>query len=230
MNARIIFSMIAAAGMLLATTGMSAQEVATKKDYRKIEKHEKFLNKQVKDRAIRDARKEARKLEKQGYKAPVGKLPIDKQHEKAWQCQYEMDSNGYPFYFIATARTTGSNYSAAQMQAVNLAKLDLAGQIQTRVNQLVEAKVANDEISAEEAVSINSFVSASKNVISNTLGRVLILVEIYRVNENGNNEVQVTLGYNSKLATQEAIKAVQKSMGEEAGELMDELDSLLGIE
>ena len=230
MNARIIFSMIAAAGMLLATTGMSAQEVATKKDYRKIEKHEKFLNKQVKDRAIRDARKEARKLEKQGYKAPVGKLPIDKQLEKAWQCQYEMDSNGYPFYFIATARTTGSNYSAAQMQAVNLAKLDLAGQIQTRVNQLVEAKVANDEISAEEAVSINSFVSASKNVISNSLGRVLILVEIYRVNENGNNEVQVTLGYNSKLATQEAIKAVQKSMGEEAGELMDELDSLLGIE
>ena len=230
MNARIIFSMIATAGMLLATTGMSAQEVATKKDYRKIEKHEKFLNKQVKDRAIRDARKEARKLEKQGYKAPVGKLPIDKQLEKAWQCQYEMDSNGYPFYFIATARTTGSNYSAAQMQAVNLAKLDLAGQIQTRVNQLVEAKVANDEISAEEAVSINSFVSASKNVISNTLGRVLILVEIYRVNENGNNEVQVTLGYNSKLATQEAIKAVQKSMGEEAGELMDELDSLLGIE
>ena len=230
MNARIIFSMIAAAGMLLATTGMSAQEVATKKDYRKIEKHEKFLNKQVKDRAIRDARKEARKLEKQGYKAPVGKLPIDKQLEKAWQCQYEMDSNGYPFYFIATARTTGSNYSAAQMQAVNLAKLDLAGQIQTRVNQLVEAKVANDEIRAEEAVSINSFVSASKNVISNTLGRVLILVEIYRVNENGNNEVQVTLGYNSKLATQEAIKAVQKSMGEEAGELMDELDSLLGIE
>ena len=113
---------------------------------------------------------------------------------------------------------------------MNLAKLDLAGQIQTRVSQLIEAKVANDEISSEEAVSLNSFVSASKNVISNTLGRVLILVEIYRVAENGNNEVQVTLGYNSKLATQEAIKAVQKSMDEEAGELMDELDSLLGIE
>ena len=66
--------------------------------------------------------------------------------------------------------------------------------------------------------------------IGKDLVAFLILVEIYRVNENGNNEVQVTLGYNSKLATQEAIKAVQKSMGEEAGELMDELDSLLGIE
>ena len=123
----------------------------------------------------------------------------------------------------------GSNYSAAQMQAVNLAKLDLAGQIQTRVNQLIEAKVANDEISAESAASINSFVSASKNLISNTLGRVMILVEIYRVNEAGNNEVQVTLGYNSELATQEAIKAVQKSMTAEAGELMEELDGLLGL-
>ncbi len=229
MNVRIIISAIVSASLLLASTGVLAQDVATRKEYRKIERHERFLNRQVKDKAIRSARKEARKLAKQGYKAPVGKLPIDKQLEKAWQCQYEMDSNGYPFYFIATARTTGSNYSAAQMQAVNLAKLDLAGQIQTRVNQLIEAKVANDEISAESAASINSFVSASKNLISNTLGRVMILVEIYRVNEAGNNEVQVTLGYNSELATQEAIKAVQKSMTAEAGELMEELDGLLGL-
>lgn len=229
MNVRIIISAIVSASMLLASTGVLAQDVATRKEYREIERHERFLNRQVKDKAIRSARKEARKLAKQGYKAPVGKLPIDKQLEKAWQCQYEMDSNGYPFYFIATARTTGSNYSAAQMQAVNLAKLDLAGQIQTRVNQLIEAKVANDEISAESAASINSFVSASKNLISNTLGRVMILVEIYRVNEAGNNEVQVTLGYNSELATQEAIKAVQKSMTAEAGELMEELDGLLGL-
>lgn len=229
MNVRIIISAIVSASMLLASTGVLAQDVATRKEYRKIERHERFLNRQVKDKAIRSARKEARKLAKQGYKAPVGKLPIDKQLEKAWQCQYEMDSNGYPFYFIATARTTGSNYSAAQMQAVNLAKLDLAGQIQTRVNQLIEAKVANDEISAESAASINSFVSASKNLISNTLGRVMILVEIYRVNEAGNNVVQVTLGYNSELATQEAIKAVQKSMTAEAGELMEELDGLLGL-
>ena len=229
MNVRIIISAIVSASLLLASTGVLAQDIATRKEYRKIERHERFLNRQVKDKAIRSARKEARKLAKQGYKAPVGKLPIDKKLEKAWQCQYEMDSNGYPFYFIATARTTGSNYSAAQMQAVNLAKLDLAGQIQTRVNQLIEAKVANDEISAESAASINSFVSASKNLISNTLGRVMILVEIYRVNEAGNNEVQVTLGYNSELATQEAIKAVQKSMTAEAGELMEELDGLLGL-
>ena len=229
MNVRIIISAIVSASLLLASTGVLAQDIATRKEYRKIERHERFLNRQVKDKAIRSARKEARKLAKQGYKAPVGKLPIDKQLEKAWQCQYEMDSNGYPFYFIATARTTGSNYSAAQMQAVNLAKLDLAGQIQTRVNQLIEAKVANDEISDESAASINSFVSASKNLISNTLGRVMILVEIYRVNEAGNNEVQVTLGYNSELATQEAIKAVQKSMTAEAGELMEELDGLLGL-
>ena len=132
MNVRIIISAIVSASLLLASTGVLAQDVATRKEYRKIERHERFLNRQVKDKAIRSARKEARKLAKQGYKAPVGKLPIDKQLEKAWQCQYEMDSNGYPFYFIATARTTGSNYSAAQMQAVNLAKLDLAGQIQRR--------------------------------------------------------------------------------------------------
>lgn len=226
MKTNFIFSAVAAM-MLIAGASANAQEIATKKEYRQHERHENFLNKQIKEKAVKDARKEARKLEKQGYKAPVGKLPIEKQLEKAWQCQYEIDSDGYPFYFIATAKTTGSNYSAAQMQAVNLAKMDLAGQIQTRVNQLIEAKVANNEISSEEAASINSFVSASKSVISNTLGRVLILVEIYRVLDNKNNEIQVTLGYNSQLAMAEAIKAVQKTMGNDADRLMKELNSLI---
>lgn len=227
MKLNLIISAIATAAILLSGTGVSAQTLATKKEYRSYERHENFLNRQIKDKAVKQARKEAKKLRKQGYAAPVGKLPIEKQLEKSWQCQYEIDQNGYPFYFIATAKTVGSNYSAAQMQAVNLAKLDLAGQIQTRVNQLIETKVANNEISSGDAASLNSFVSASKSVISNTLGRVLILVEIYKVLENGNNEVQVTLGYNSELAMAEAIKAVQKTMGGDADRLMKELDSLI---
>lgn len=226
MKNRFIISILTVLAIMLGAAQADAQ-IPTRKERRNIEKYEKYLNKQVKEKSIRQARKEAKKLAKQGYKVPVGKLPMDKQLEKAWQLQYVVDENGYPFYFVASAKTIGSSYSATQMQAVNTAKLDLAGQIQTRVNQLIEAKVANNEISTEDAASLNSFVSASKSVISNTLGRVLILVEIYRTLENGNTEVQVTLGYNSDLATQEAIKAVQKTMGEDADHLMKQLDSLI---
>ena len=113
------------------------------------------------------------------------------------------------------------------MQATNTAKLDIAGQIQTQIASLVEAKIANNEISAADATSINSFVSASKSVINNTLGRVIKFVEIFRTLENGNVEAMVTLGYSTDIANKEAIRAMQKSLDNDADELMKKLDVLI---
>lgn len=229
MRMKLFFPIVLIAAICFGANSAVAQ-VATKKEHKQFEKHDKVLDKKIKEKAVKEARKEAKKLTKEGYKTPVGKLPMDKQLEKSWQVQYELDQNGYPYYFIATAKATGGNYTAAQMQAVNAAKLDLAGQIQTKVNQLIEAKVASNELDKQEAASINNIVSASKTVISNTLGRVLPLVEIYKTLENKNTEVMVTLGYNSDLAAAEAIKAVQKNLGEDAAGLMKQLDKLLNVE
>lgn len=45
----------------------------------------------------------------------------------------------------------GENYDAAKMQALELAKQNLAGQIQTEVTALVENTVANKQLSQEQA-------------------------------------------------------------------------------
>lgn len=225
MKTKILISLLALF-MAVFTLNVSAQ-VATKKEYKSFEKHDRFLNKQIKGKAIKDARKEAKRLKKEGFTTPVGKLPMDKQLEKSWQAQYELDKNGYPFYLIATSRAVGGNQSSATMQATNLAKLNLAGQIESRVSQLIEAKVASNELDKGEAASINSIVSASKTVISNTLGRVIPLVEIYRILPNNNTEVMVTLGYNTELAMQEALKAVKKDLSGEAGNLMQKLEKMM---
>lgn len=225
MKTRMIISAIAAAAMLFSMDANA--QVANKKEFRAVEQHEKMLNKQIKEKALKQARKEAKKLEKQGYKVPVGQLPLAKQLENSWQAQYEIDADGTPYYFMASATTIGSNYTSANMQSTNTAKLDIAGQIQTQIAALVEAKIANNEISANDAVAINSFVSASKSVINNTLGRVIKFVEIYRTLENGNIESMVTLGYNTEIATKEAVKAMQKSLDAEAEDLMKQLDILV---
>lgn len=225
MKTRMIISAIAAAAMLFSMDANA--QVANKKEFRAVEQHEKMLNKQIKEKALKQARKEAKKLEKQGYKVPVGQLPLAKQLENSWQAQYEIDAEGTPYYFMASATTIGSNYTSANMQSTNTAKLDIAGQIQTQIAALVEAKIANNEISANDAVAINSFVSASKSVINNTLGRVIKFVEIYRTLENGNIESMVTLGYNTEIATKEAVKAMQKSLDAEAEDLMKQLDILV---
>lgn len=225
MKVRLIISAIAAAAVLFSIEANA--QVATKKEYKALNKQEKVLNKEIQEKAIKDARKEARRLEKEGYKVPVGKLPLAKQIEDSWQAQVTTDAEGVPYYFMATSSTIGSNFTAASMQATNTAKLDIAGQIQTQIASVIEQKIANNEISADNAVAVNSFVSASKSVINNTLGRVIKFVEIYRTLENGNIEAMVTLGYNTEIAQKEAIKAMQKTLDSDAEELMKELDALL---
>lgn len=75
---------------LMLSVNTFAQEKATKKDYKTMAKQEKVLNNELKKKALKDARKEAKKLTKEGFKTPIGKLPLDKQIENAWQKQAEM--------------------------------------------------------------------------------------------------------------------------------------------
>ena len=211
---------------MLVTVSVFAQERATGKDYKELKKNEKVLDKELQKKAIKAARKEAKKLAKEGFKTPVGKLPLDKQLETAWEKQAELDMDGNPYWYIASSRAIGGNQSSAALQATNAAKIDLAGQIQTKVSQLIEAKVANDDMGQEEAASLSSVVAASKSVISATLGRTIPLVEVYRTLENKNVEVMVTLGYSMQAANQAAISAIRKELAGKSEELAKELDKL----
>lgn len=224
---KLIVSIFTAVMMMIAAVDASAQ-VASNQQRKQIQKHEKVLNKAMKKKAVKAARKEAKSLKKQGYMTLLGQLPLDKQLENSWQASYELDVQGYPYYIMSTQKATAANYTAAQLQAMNAAKTDIAGQIETRINQVIETKVTSNEFARNEANSLTSFVATSKNIISNTLGRVIKLVEIYREPKRTKVvEVQVTLAYNAEIATKEAINAIQKSVGAEDVELMKLLDELV---
>lgn len=225
MRKSLLFSIVAMFLMMISLNAF-AQEKATGKAYKNLQKQEKVLNKDIQKKAIKDARKQAKQLTKEGFRTPVGKLPLDKQIEAAWQKQAEMDTDGNPWWYIASSRAIGGNQSAASLQATNAAKLDLAGQIQTKVSQLIEAKVANDDLGQEEAASLSNIVAASKSMISATLGRTIPLVEVYRTLPNKNVEVQVTLGYSQQAATQTAIKAIRDDLAKKSEELAKKLDEL----
>ncbi len=206
--------------------GVQAQERATGKDYKDLKKQEKVLDKELRKKALKEARREAKQLEKEGFRTPVGKLPLAKQLENAWEKQAELDMEGNPFWYIASSRAVGGNQSSAVLQATNAAKIDLAGQIQTRVAQLIETKVANDDMGQEEAASLSSVVASSKSIISATLGRTIPLVEVYRTLENKNVEVMVTIGYSSQAANKAAVEAIRKELAGKSEELAQELDKL----
>lgn len=225
MKKTVFFSAVLAFVMMFAVAA-NAQKKATGKDYKNLKKTEKVLDKDIQKKAIKAARKEAKKLEKEGFRTPVGKIPLAKQIETAWEKQAELDMEGNPYWYIASQRVIGGNQTSAAMQATNAAKIDLAGQIQTRVSQLIEAKVANDDMGQEEAASLSSVVAASKSVISATLGRTIPLVEVYRTLENKNVEVMVTIGYSAQAANQAAVKAIREKLAGDSEKLAKELDKL----
>ena len=227
MKTKLIVSIFTAMMMMFVAVDASAQ-VATNKQRRQVAKHEQVLTKQMKKKAIKSARKEAKRLTKEGYTTFIGQLPLDKQLENSWQAAYEIDAYGNPYYIMSTQKAVASNFTAAQLQAMNAAKTDIAGQLETMINQVIETKVSSNEMGRNEANSLSTFVATSKNIVSNTLGRVIKLVEIYREPKRTKNvEVQVTVAYNAEIATREALKALKQSLTMEDVELMKELDKLI---
>ena len=225
MKRTLLIGALAAFGMIFSIS-MDAQEKASKKEFKDNQKYEKTLNKDLKQKAIKGARKEAKQLEKEGFKTLPGKLPIDKQLENSWQKQVEIDSDGNPYWYIASSRAVGGNQQAAAMQATSTAKVDLAGQIQTKVTQLIETKAANNDMGQEEAVSLTEVVGVSKSLISATLSRTIPLVEIYKTLPNKNVEMMVTLGYSMDAANKMAVKAIRDELAKKSEDLAKELDKL----
>ena len=129
---------------------------------------------------------------------------------------------------MGEAISIGENYDGAKMQALELAKQNLAGQIQTEITALIENSVANNQLEAEEAATVTKSVLASKNLISQSIGRTITVVEVYRTLTNKNKEVLVRIAYNSAMAKAAAKKAMREELEQSGNELHEKLDSLLG--
>lgn len=183
---------------------------------------------ELNEKASKAARKEAKSLKKDGWQTAPGALPLEKQLDKSYMMQMEFDEDMFPKYLMGEAMSIGSNYDAAKMQALELAKQNLAGQIQTEVTALIENTVANEQLDAEQAASVTRSVMASKNLISQSIGRTITVVEVYRTLKNKNKEVLVRIAYNSEMAKKAALKAVKEDLEKKGDELHNKLDELLG--
>lgn len=183
---------------------------------------------QLNERASKTARDEAKRLKKEGWQAAPGALPVEKQLDKSYLMQYEYDDEMYPKYIMGEGMSIGGNYDGAKMQALELAKQNLAGQIQTEVTALIENTVANEQMSAEDAATATRSISAGKNLISQSIGRTMVVVELYRTLQNKNKEVMVRIAYNGDMAKKLAKDAIRKQLAKEGEDMQKKLDELLG--
>ena len=219
---------------LMSLFVLGAASAQNSDDYKAFIKERKAVQKLVKqerdEKVSKEAKKMGKKYAKEGWKVTVGTLPLEKQLEKSFTMQYELDmNNSMPKYIRGEGKAISTSYDAAKMHAIADAKVVLAGNIQTEVAAIIEERLANHELGKEEAVAISNAVQVSKQVIVQSIGRVITVVECYRELKNKNYEVLVHIYYNGEMAAEAAKKAVREDLEKKGDKLAKELDELLGF-
>jgi hypothetical protein len=179
--------------------------------------------------AQKSIKKEVRQLKKDGWKVAPGNIAMDLQLSEAYSKALEKDEKGYEKFVSGEAMTVGETYDAALFQATNLAKLDLAAKIETEITELIDTKLGNKQLSQKQAASLAESVAASKNLVSQKLGRVIIPVKMYRDLENGNVEVRTIVYYSHDMAMDVLKQTMREDLEKKADDLSKQLDKILGF-
>jgi len=195
-----------------------------------LKKQDKEILKDLKDKAIKEAKKEAKKYKKAGYLVAPGSIPMEKMLEEAWIRQLERDEKGNLKYLQADGNGVANSRSAAEVQAIEFAKLNLAGQLESDIRAIIQSNIANEQLSNVDATSITKILATAKNFIAVKLGKIDPIFKIYKNLDNNNVEVNVKLIYNKAMAMDIAKQAVKEEMQKELKDLTLQLDQIIGID
>jgi hypothetical protein len=187
------------------------------------------LKAELKDKAIKEARKEAKKMEKDGWTVAPGSIPLAKVLENTWIKQVTEDDNGNVRYIYADGNAVAETKSAAELQAIEFGKLQLAGLIQTNMSSLISANIGNAQLSTQEATSVTEIVQSAKNMIAMELGYVDPSFKLFRNIGKDKIEVQVRLFYDTKQSLEIAKKVVRQELKDKLKLNDEKLEKLIGI-
>ena len=206
---------------LIAGTMVSyAQSFAQMKAQAKSEMNEK---------AMKEARKEAKKKEKEGWKNAPGSLPIAKQLERSMVRQAMEDpETGDLMFFVGEATSKGGVYDAAKRAAIEYARNQIAGQVETNMTEMAKNLLSNDQEGGELNASFAKTLAESRSLISQRMGSAQPMVELYRDLPGGQKEVSVTILMNRKQVENNAKAVVREQLKKESEELSKKLDEKLG--
>ena len=98
-------------------------------------KEQRQLKKELRKKADRASRKEAKAYAKGGWKTMPGSLPIAKQLQEAKYSTLMNDSEKKPVYILAKHQAVGGNYSLAKEIAYSRASAELAANICNKITR-----------------------------------------------------------------------------------------------
>lgn len=188
----------------------------------------KQSKKQLKKKSTKTARQEAKQFKKEGWKTAPGTIPMEKQLDKSYAIQQQYNGNFQSVYLMGQAMSVARTYDAARLQALELAKLELAGMIESTISTETENAITNRQLSAEEAESIVEMVQRTKSQVMQRLGQVIMVMELYRDVDKG-KEVLVRIAYDTNKSKKEAIEEIRRQL-DLAPEWGKKLGNILGVQ
>ena len=188
----------------------------------------KELKKELRAKVERDCRKDAKQLEKDGWKVMPGKLPIEKQMQNARFAELDTgEETGEQLYFIGTHKALGGNYSAAKQIADTRARGEIAQQVNSAIAQKTTSQVASTDLGDNDTELVDELVAGSKTIVSAQLQGVVPVLEIYREGQNGQYEVQVTLKADYAKTMKAVKSALKNELKNKSEQLIIDLDKVL---
>lgn len=217
-------------GALLLVSAMSlyAQDTAELSDseLRDAAKARKEVvrqtKKEIESKCLKDAKKQAKTLKKAGWKPAIGTAPLEKQLSDYLMRHYEK-SSGYPTYITAQSNSVSGAYSTARKAAELRARTAIASSMRAEVCELAEDAHKNNEIDANDVETITGFMSTSKQLVQQTMGRTDVVLDIYRELEDGRTEAWVGVSYDGSRARADILKAFEN----ESAEIRSRMEQML---
>ncbi|MGV8091353.1 MAG: hypothetical protein AB2L24_05740 [Mangrovibacterium sp.] len=153
---------------------------------------------------------------------------------KALNKEVEVDEQGRPKNSLINNSSVDPTYNGAVNNCRAAARVALAGNIETRVAELVKRSLNSDEISAKSADAINKTITAGKQLIAQKVSMEDIYV-LYREIKDENDgktliEVEYSCCYSQRLAMQHAKEVLKKQMINETEELHKDLDKIFDLD
>ncbi|MCK5536690.1 MAG: hypothetical protein KAI79_07675 [Bacteroidales bacterium] len=205
----------------------------------------KEAKKALKARSDKSARKEAKRLAKEeGWSNFPGGLPMEKMLEKSYLRQYEVNEDDEAIWIMAVGNGVGGSVTAAKLAALETAKNELAGLVETRMASLISTSIGNMQLSTTTAESETKVVANAKNMVSMKLQNVEPVVMIKRDRgsmakaknvkkldrlEQGTIEIQITLFYNKGTMAKMAKQAIKETLKEDLKNNEEDLKKLMDL-
>lgn len=173
-----------------------------------------------------------KELTKEGY-TPKGAGSVELYVREAINKEFAIDENGESRFDVVYTSAVDPTFEGAATACRAAARAALAGNIETRVAELVKRSLNSQQVSMRSAEGIYNVVTAGKQLIAQRVSMedTYLLFRELKDERDGKTIIEVNYAgaYSQRLAMQKAREYIREQMKNETEELHRDLDKIFDL-